>query len=144
MLIGEFRHTLDAKKRIAIPASFRKEMGKKVVLTKWLDNCLSIYPLKSWEKVSSKLQSLSMGQSDTRSFNRFMLSGAVEAEIDSLGRILVPDFLKDFGGLKTKVVVIGVSDHAEIWDEEKWSAYTKATENKADALAEKLGEIGVF
>ena len=71
MLIGEYIHTLDPKKRIALPAKFRKELGKKVVLTRGLDNCLFLYPMKTWQKVSGKVAELPMGQADTRGFGRF-------------------------------------------------------------------------
>lgn len=144
MLIGEYRHTLDQKKRLAVPAKLRKEIGRRVVITHGLDNCLSVYPLKEWQRVAEKLANLSMGQSDTRSFNRFMLAGAVESEVDGMGRVLIPDFLKEYAGLKTQVVMAGVHDRLEIWDEERWQSYKAAVGKQADALAQKLGEIGVF
>ena len=145
MLIGEYTHTIDAKKRVSLPAKFRKEVGKKVIVTNGLDNCLSIYTIKEWEKVvSEKLSQLSIGQADQRSFNRFMLAGAVETDVDSIGRILIPDFLKSYAKLKTKVVLAGVHSHIEIWDEKAWRSYKKRIESQADVLAEKLGEIGVI
>lgn len=144
MLIGEYRHTIDDKKRVAIPAVFRQELKSKVVLTRGLDNCLFIYPLPAWKKVAEKLSALPMGTADSRSFNRFMLSGAMEAEVDALGRILIPDFLKDFAALKTKVVIAGVYDRLEIWDEKRWQEHTLRVEKRADLLAEKLGEIGAL
>jgi len=144
MLIGEYRHTIDPKKRLSLPAKIRTELGKHVVITHGLDNCLSVYPTKEWNKVAEKLRGLSMGQADTRGFNRFMLSGAALVDIDSLGRILIPDFLKEFGKLGTKVVLIGVNDHLEIWDEEAWDTYKQRIEKQADQLAEKLGEIGII
>lgn len=144
MLLGEYTHTLDPKKRLSLPSKFRKEMGKTVVLTHGLDKCLFLYSAKQWEKIARKLSELSIGQSNTRGFNRFMLAGAVELEVDSLGRILVPDFLKDFAELKSKVVITGVHDRAEIWDDGLWSDYKKKIGSEADALAQKLGELGVF
>ncbi len=144
MLIGEYTHTLDAKRRLSLPSKFRKEIGKKVVITHGLDNCLFVYPIKQWEKVTEKLNELSIGQANTRGFNRFMLAGAVESDVDSIGRILVPDFLKDFANLKGKVSVIGVYDRIEIWNEKTWSGYKSRIEKQADVLAEKLGEIGAI
>ncbi|MCG2695098.1 division/cell wall cluster transcriptional repressor MraZ [Candidatus Parcubacteria bacterium] len=144
MLIGEYTHTIDPKKRVSLPAKFRKEMGKKIVMTRGLDNCLSVYTPKEWGKVSEKLSRLSMGQADQRSFNRFMLAGAVETDVDSIGRVLIPDFLKEYARLKTKVVLTGVHSHIEIWDEKAWREYNKRIESQADVLAEKLGEIGVI
>jgi MraZ protein len=144
MLIGEYKHTLDPKKRLSLPSKWRKELGKKLVITRGLDNCLFVYPLKEWQRISEKISQLPLGQADTRGFNRFFLSGAVEAEVDSVGRILVPDFLKEFAKLDSKVVLAGIHDRVEIWDENKWSEYTRRIEAEADALAEKLGEIGVL
>ena len=144
MLIGEHRHTLDTKKRLSLPSKFRKELGKTVVITRGLDTSLFVYSLKEWKKFSEEIGSLSMGQSDTRAFSRFMLGGAVETDIDSAGRILIPDFLKNFAGLEQKVVVLGLSHRVELWDEEKWNQYQSELAKKADVLAEKLGEIGMI
>jgi MraZ protein len=144
MLIGEYKHTLDPKKRLSLPSKWREELGKTLVVTRGLDNCLFVYPLKEWQKITDKISELPLGQADTRSFNRFFLSGAVEVEVDSVGRILVPDFLKDFGKLESSVVLTGVHSRVEIWDEKRWETYKSSIEQQADALAEKLGEIGVL
>jgi len=144
MLIGEYKHTIDTKKRLSLPAKFRKELGKKVIITRGLDNCLFVYPRKEWERTLLRFKNLSVGQSDTRGFNRFIFSGAVDIAIDSLGRILVPDFLKEFAGLKNKVMFIGVNDRVEIWDELNWETYRTKIEGEADVLAERLGEMGML
>ena len=144
MLIGEYKHTLDPKKRLSLPSKWRKELGKTLIVTRGLDNCLFVYPQSEWEKITDKIGQLSLGSADTRSFNRFFLSGAVEVEVDSVGRILVPDFLKDFAKLDSKVVLAGVHDRVEIWDENRWTEYTARIEMQADSLAEKLSSIGVF
>lgn len=144
MFIGEYIHTLDPKKRLALPSKFRKELGKKVVITRGLDNCLFVYPIKAWQKMSAKIAELPMGQADTRGFGRFMLAGAVESDIDTIGRILVPDFLKDFAKLETQVSVIGVHDRVELWSKGLWDEYRNRIEKQADALAEKLGEVGIL
>lgn len=144
MLIGEYTHSIDAKKRLSLPAKWRKELGKKIVVTRGLDNCLFIYPMREWEKITEKIGELPFGQADTRGFNRFFLSGAVEVEVDSVGRLLVPDFLKDFAHLRTKVVFTGVHNRVEMWDEKRWTDYKRKIEGQADALAEKLGQIGVL
>lgn len=144
MLIGEYIHTVDDKKRISLPVRFRKEIGKRVVVTHGLDNCLFLYPLKEWQKISEKLGSLGIGQKDTRGFNRFMLAGAAEIEVDSIGRILIPDFLKEFADLKNRVVFAGIHNRIEIWNEKRWKDNKNKILKQADQLAEKLGEIGVI
>lgn len=144
MLIGEYTHTIDDKNRLSLPAKFRQEMGKKVVLTYGLDKCLFVYTPKEWAKISERLSGSSWMQADTRSFNRFMFGGATEAEVDTLGRILVPDFLRGYADLKTKLVLIGVKDRVEIWNEKSWTEYKKGVEGRADSLAEKLGQVGML
>jgi MraZ protein len=144
MLIGEYKHTLDPKKRLSLPSKWRGELGASLVVTRGLDNCLFVYPLQEWQKITDKIGDLPFGSADTRSFNRFFLSGAVEVEVDSVGRILVPDFLKEFAKLDTKVVLAGIHNRIEIWDENKWTEYKAQIELQADSLAEKLGTIGVL
>lgn len=144
MFIGEYEHALDEKNRVSLPKSFRTGLGKKVVMTRGLDNCLFVYAQKDWERVAAKLQELSFAAADTRGFNRFILSGAAEVEIDSAGRVLIPEHQRAFAALKKQVVFAGVSDRVEIWDAEKWNGYKADIEKKADALAEKLGEIGAL
>jgi|SRR3989344_2460852 len=144
MLIGEYIHTIDNKKRIAVPAKFRKEIGKKAVLTKGLDGCLVAYPQTEWDKVAENLSNLPTGKIDNRNFVRLFLSSASEADIDSLGRILIPDYLKVFADLGEKAVIVGVYKRFEIWNEKKWEEYKTRIEGETDSLAEKLGEIGVY
>jgi|SRR3989344_5531449 len=143
MLIGEYTHIVDEKKRMSLPMKFRKEVGRKIVVTHGLDNCLFLYPLKEWQKISEKLGALGMGQANMRGFNRFLLAGAVEVEVDAVGRILIPDFLREFAGLLDKVVFTGVQTRIEIWNPDRWGAYKNKIRKQADLLAEKLGEIGV-
>ncbi len=144
MLIGEYIHTLDEKNRVSLPAKFRTEFGKKVVLAPGLDKSIFMFAPDEWQKIASRLAESSMLQTDNRSFNRFLFGGAVEVEVDGSGRILVPDFLKERAGLKKNVAIIGVSNRVEIWNEKTWSDYKKNVEGQADSLAEKLGSIGVL
>jgi MraZ protein len=140
MFIGEYRHTVDDKNRISLPAKFRKELGKKVVVTRGLDNCLFLYTHKAWAEMSPEIAKLGW-QADARGFSRFMFSGAVEIDVDSMGRILIPDYLREFGAIKSPVIFAGVHDRIEIWNEKRWSAYKKKIEEQADMMADKLGKI---
>lgn len=144
MLIGEYLHTLDDKKRLSLPSKFRKELGAKVVMTHGLDHCLFVYSQKEWQKFSEKLGALSMGQKDSRGFTRFILGSAVESEFDSAGRVLIPDFLKEFAKLSSKIVVVGIGNRVELWSEKEWKTYKRGVEMNADTLAEKLGDIGMI
>jgi MraZ protein len=143
MFIGEYTHTVDDKKRISLPAKFRKEIGNKVVATRGLDNCLFLFSHKTWEAISTEIAKPGMMQADTRGFSRFMFSGAAEIEVDSIGRILVPDYLREFADLKQTVVFAGVHDRIEIWNVKRWDVYKKKIESQADDMAEKLGAAGL-
>ena len=143
MFIGEYCHTVDAKKRLAVPVKFRKDLGKKAVLTRGLDNCLYLYPMKEWEKLAKKLSELPISRSDSRAFARLMLAGAMDVSLDGLGRALVPDYLKKYAGLGKRVVLAGLYNRIEIWDEEKWEVYKKQTAEKAEDIAEKMNELGI-
>jgi MraZ protein len=144
MLIGEYLHTLDNKKRLSLPAKFRKEVGRKVVLTRGLDQCLFMFPEKTWARIAQKLIDLPIGQADTRGLSRFLLAGAVDTEVDGAGRILVPDYLKEFADLRSRVVLAGVSDRIEVWNEKTWEEYKRRIEKSADQMAEKLGDLGIL
>ena len=144
MFIGEYQHNIDPKKRVALPSKFRKELGHTVVVTRGLDKCLFIYPLKTWEELAEKLGSLPMGESGTRSFVRLMLAGASDIDVDSQGRILLPEYLKEYAGLDRNVTVAGLYNRLEIWDEEKWNIYRAKAEENTDDVAEQLGKLGIY
>jgi len=143
MFIGEYRHTIDTKKRLALPAKFRKELGKTVVITRGLDSCLIVYPLKEWRVMSDKLGKLPLSQTEARGFARVMLSGAMAVGVDGLGRILIPEYLKGYAGLKKNVIICGLYNRLEIWDAQKWNIYEKKMEKGVEDLASKLKELGI-
>jgi MraZ protein len=139
MFLGEYIHTFDPKNRISVPARFRKELGKIVVLTRGLDRCLYVYSRKAWEKEAKKYAETASGNAASRGLARLFLAGSAEADVDQAGRILIPENLRSFAGLRAKAIVAGVADRVEIWDEDAWKAYTAAIERDADQFAEKVG-----
>lgn len=143
MFIGEYSYIIDHKKRLSIPSKFRKSLGKKAVITRGLDNCLVVYPINEWQKVSEKLENLPSSKIDARGFSRIILSGAVDVNLDKLGRILIPDYLKKYAGLKKDIVVIGLSNKIEIWDEKTWKDYRQKTEKEIGDMAGRLEELGI-
>lgn len=143
MFSGEYTYSIDEKKRLAIPPKFRQVLGKKAVITRGLDNCLFLYPLKDWAKLAKKISQLPLAQADARGFTRLMLGGAMEAAMDGLGRILIPDYLKKYAFLKKKVIFVGLYDRIEIWDEEEFQKYREKTELAAGDIAERLKELGI-
>jgi MraZ protein len=144
MLIGEYIHTIDDKNRVSLPAKFRKEMGKKVIVTPGLDQCLFIFTMGEWEKVTKKLSSgesdLSFLSQDQRTFNRNMFGQATDVEVDSIGRVLIPDYLKEKIKAKGKVAMVGVQDRVEVWNDATWAEFKKEAEKQAEPLAEKLSK----
>jgi MraZ protein len=144
MLTGEFRHNLDPKRRLSIPSRFRKEIGDGAFLTAGLDGCLAIYPQSRWNQFVEKLLNLPMGKGDNRAFLRNFSAKAVEVEFDSLGRVLVPEYMKSYAGLIKDIVVVGALDRVEIWDSKRWQSYKESSERNSDNIAEKLGEMGII
>jgi MraZ protein len=118
-------------------------LGKKAVLTRGLDNCLVIYPLEEWQKLAKKLENLPSSASDARAFARIMLAGAVDVNLDKLGRILVPDYLKDYAFLGKNVAINGLSNKIEIWDEKRWKEYKEKTEKQIGDMAQRLKDLGI-
>jgi MraZ protein len=143
MFLGEYTYSIDEKKRLAIPSKFRRSLGQKAVVTRGLDSCLFLYSLKEWEILAGKLSKLPLTQADARGFARLMLAGAMEGDFDKLGRILVPDYLKEYASLQKKVVVAGVYNRIEIWDEGKWNSYKTKIEKDVGDIAERLKELGI-
>ncbi len=142
MFIGEYKHNIDQKGRLAIPTKFRRDLAKAVV-TKGLDNCLFLYPKQEWQKLANKLAALPISKANSRAFARLMLAGAMDVEVDSQGRILLPDYLRQYAGMKKKVIIAGLYNRLEIWDEIRWNKYKQGTETKSGDIAEALGELGV-
>ena len=143
MLIGQYEHTIDIKKRLALPAKFRGELGDKIIITRGIEGCLAVYTEAEWKIMADKLGALTISQAEARSFTRMILAGAMEVTLDKLGRILVPDYLKDYAGLKKNVVICGLSNRLEIWDAEKWEIYKEAAEKGVDEIVSKLGGLGI-
>lgn len=128
---------------MAIPAKFREKMVGGAIVTRGLDHCLFVFTNKEWEALAQKLVSLPLAQSNSRAFVRLMLAGAMDVELDKQGRILIPDYLRDYACLKKQVVVAGIYNRFEIWDSEAWKQYKNKTESQSDEIAEKLSELGI-
>ena len=143
MFIGEYNHNLDAKGRIAVPAKFRNELSAGAIVTRGLDKCLFVFNAKDWEALAQKLIALPLAQANSRAFSRLMLAGAVDCELDGQGRILLPEYLRKYAGLKKETTVAGLYNRIEIWDAEIWNAYKEKTESSSDEIAERMGELGI-
>jgi MraZ protein len=147
MLIGEYNHTFDDKSRVSLPAKFRKEMGQSVVIAPGIDSCLFIFTMKGWKEFTERLSrpdSSSVLQADNRNFNRLIIGRAVETEVDGGGRMLVPDHLREYANLTTKVTIVGVINRVEVWNTESWISYRTEFAKKTDVIAEKLSSVGLI
>lgn len=140
---GQYPHSIDEKGRIAIPTKFRSALEGGAVVTKGLDGCLFLYTAKEWEAQAIKIAQLPISKSDSRAFNRHMLSGAMDVELDKQGRVVLPDYLRKFAGLGKKAVVAGLYNRIEIWDATRWEEYKKKTEGESSEIAERMGELGI-
>lgn len=138
MFMGEYRHTIDEKGRIIIPAKFREELGHSFVVTRGLDNCLFVYPAPEWSQLEQKLKTLPFTRSDARAFTRFFFSGATEVELDKQGRVNVPGNLRQYAKLEKECVVLGVSNRVEIWSKRIWEDYFAQSEESFNEIAEKI------
>lgn len=143
MFIGEYSHNLDDKGRLAVPVKFRSDLSKGAVVTRGLDGCLFLYSLAEWKILAEKLSHLPISQANTRAFARLMLAGAMDVQIDKQGRIIIPDYLRKYAVLKKKVIINGLYNRLEIWDEDNWVKYKEKTEKESGDIAERLGELGV-
>jgi len=143
MFIGEYHYKIDEKGRLSVPAKFRNDLKKQVVVTKGIEKCLVLYPQKEWEKLATKISGLSISKEKTRAFARLTLAGAMDVEVDGQGRVILPDYLREYAKIKKNVVVAGLYSRLEIWDEEGWNEYKESSENESKEIAENLGELGV-
>lgn len=143
VFIGEYSHNLDDKGRLAIPVKFRRELAKGAVVTRGLDNCLFLYTKPEWAKLAEKLAALPISQANSRAFSRLMLAGAMDVEVDKQGRMVLPEYLRQFAALKKEVIVAGLYNRLELWDSEVWKKYKGQTEKESGDIAEKMGELGV-
>ncbi|WP_314060275.1 division/cell wall cluster transcriptional repressor MraZ [uncultured Vagococcus sp.] len=143
MLMGEYKHNIDAKGRLIMPSKFRDELGEKFVVTRGMDGCLFGYPQNEWEVLEEKLKEMPLAKKDARTFVRFFYSAATECEIDKQGRINIPQTLRTHASLEKECVVIGVSNRIEIWSQEKWDDFSDEAEANFDELAETMIDFGL-
>ena len=135
---GEYKHSIDAKGRLAMPPKLRDELGERFTVTKGLDGCLAVYPEKEWESLEDRIRALGNGEK-ARRVKRYYFANAFDAQLDAQGRILIPAGLREFADLQKDVVVIGQLDHAEIWNSEKWRVYNEAID--AESVAADVEDI---
>ncbi len=143
MFLGEFSHNLDDKGRLTIPAKFRDELAGGVVITRGIDRCLSVFPRQVWATLAERIAQLPLTQRNARNFGRLMFSGAADFIPDRQGRVLIPQGLREYAGLNSEAVIIGLYDRLEIWNPELWASVKAAVEEDPESIAEQLHELGI-
>lgn len=143
MFMGEYKHNMDKKGRVIIPASFRDDLGEEFVMTRGLDNCLFVYPKNEWKDLEEKLTSLPITKKSSRTFIRFFFSGATKCSFDKQGRISIPKNLREYADLDKETVIIGLANRIELWANEKWDGYLAEAEDSYEEIAEQMEELGI-
>ena len=142
MWYGEYVHTLDNKDRFILPARFRQEIKKRKIkkfyLTRGLEGCLFLFAEEDWKRIEERLRTLPFTKQQARYFNRLYFSGAYEVRLDSQGRILIPQHLKDFAKINKEIVIIGIADRIEIWDKAQWKEFYERNRKNFEEMAENI------
>ncbi len=142
MFTGEYRHSVDDKGRIAVPAKVRTQLAGGAVVSRWLDQCLAIHTRDGWDALATKVAVLPITDPGSRLFQRFVFAGAFEADLDRQGRVVVPAYLREMAGLADEAVIVGSRDHAEIWSPARWDDYRRSLDDP-DSLAKALDGLGI-
>ena len=141
MFIGEYQHNLDNKGRLAIPYKFRALLKKGCIIAKGLDGCLFLYTKTAWQSMAKELAKRTFNRSNNRAISRHFLASASDLKFDSQGRVTLPDYLRQFANLKKKIIIAGLYDRLEIWDENAWHQYKQQMEKQTEDIAETLDNL---
>jgi len=141
MFMGEYKHNIDSKGRLIMPAKFRDGLGEQFVVTRGLDQCLFVYPMDEWHILEEKIKKLPLTKKDARAFSRFFFSGALECDVDKQGRINLPAQLISYATIEKACAVVGVSNRIEIWAEEVWTSYMEESASTFSDIAENMMEL---
>jgi len=145
MFYGEFEHSIDRKGRLILPAKFREvaknQFVEKFFVTRGLDKCLFMFSEEEWRSQENKFKTMSFTKQQSRIFNRLLFSGAQDVAFDKQGRILLPQYLKDFADIKKDVMIVGVSNRIEIWAKDAWYDFYKNSRQSFEEIAEKLMDV---
>ncbi len=141
MFLGRFSHNLDSKGRLAIPAKFRGSLAAGLVVTRGIDRCLTVYPLVAWQRLTERIEALSVSDPDARQFRRMVFAEAADEEPDAQGRIVLPPELRRYAGIEREAIVVGVNSYIEVWEPARWDALNAATEDEGANIAQRLANL---
>lgn len=143
MFMGQYEHMVDDKGRLALPARFRDRLAQGLVVTRGLERCLLVYTAADWSVLAERIATLPLTQSDARAFTRFLFSGAMDAQLDRQGRVVIPGYLREYAGIREDVVIAGANTRLEIWDREAWNQAVGKVEDEGVLIAEHLASLGI-
>jgi MraZ protein len=143
MLLGEFEHTIDDKGRITVPAKFRGRLAAGTVVTKGIDPCLWLWPTDVWDELSEKIRKLPLTDPKARNFGRQVFGGASDAVPDKQGRVILPPYLREYADIDNQAVIIGLYDHCEIWNPERWRELQEGSDNDPEGRAAQFASLGI-
>ncbi|MBF0123226.1 MAG: division/cell wall cluster transcriptional repressor MraZ [Candidatus Omnitrophica bacterium] len=145
MFYGEYSHNLDTKGRLILPSRFRDVSRENHIetffVTRGLEKCLFMFSEYEWKLQEQKFKGLSFTKQDVRTFNRMLFSGAIDVVPDKQGRFIIPQYLKDYAGIVTKSVIIGVSNRIEIWDAQRWQEFYAKSSGLFEETAERMIDL---
>jgi MraZ protein len=143
MFLGEFEHTLDDKGRLTIPAKFRRHLALGMVVTKGIDPCLWLFPNEGWNALAEKISSLPQTDPKAREFRRQVFGGASDSVPDKQGRVIMPQYLREYANIDKQAVIIGLHDHCEIWNPEDWRGRQEQSHSNPEGRAEQFASLGI-
>ncbi|MEF3274370.1 MAG: division/cell wall cluster transcriptional repressor MraZ [Chloroflexus sp.] len=143
MFLGTHEHAIDEKGRLAIPARFRAELAGGMVLTRGFDRCLLIFPLPFWSDLTRRVSALSLVDDDARMLRRLLFASASEQEMDRQGRILLPQSLREAGGLSEQAILVGLDTYIEIWSPERWREIEDRLASQGARFDEQMRKLGI-
>lgn len=138
MFLGNYHHNLQDKKRLAIPADFRGNLGEDPIITRGIDNCLNILPFNIWNEMTNNLGNNPLVNADKRNLRRLLAHEAYKVEFDSQGRIVIPQSLIEWAQLEKKVVVAGSINWIELWNLELYKEYMETIKSDTGSIAERI------
>lgn len=138
MFYGEYRHTIDAKGRLFIPAKLREKLGEEFIFSRGFDKCICVYPMAEWERFTEKIEELPVAKE--RHIRRYFYAGAYEGTIDGQGRVTLSQMYREFAKLEKDVVIVGNRSHLELWSASAWEEEQKFIDN--EDITNELIELG--
>ena len=143
MFLGEYEHSVDTKGRIAVPAKYRDELADGLIVTRGFDQNLLVYPMKMWQTVAERVNSLPIGDPNTRALQRLLFSSAVDTELDKQGRLLLPGYLRTYANVEGEAVIAGMNTFFEIWSKQRWQQVLERFPEEASEIAQAMASLGL-